>query len=124
MSGAEAVATAMDVVAVVADRWGYRSRNREDGRYQLPGVLAQALLINRSPRIEDLTTEVFARLHAHPATSTRYSARFFALQKITADLGHCQTPAVPVSITPRAWLGFPNRGRPFCSGGTAPPRSP
>ena len=28
---------------------------------------AQALLINRSPRLEDLSTEAFARLRAHPA---------------------------------------------------------
>ena len=32
------------------------------------GVLGQALLINRSPRLADLTTEAFTRLHAHPAS--------------------------------------------------------
>jgi hypothetical protein len=40
--GAEAVETAMDAVAAVADRGGNRGQNREDGRYRLPGVLAQA----------------------------------------------------------------------------------
>ncbi|WP_229882595.1 tyrosine-type recombinase/integrase, partial [Streptomyces alanosinicus] len=114
--GTEAVEAAMDEVAVVADRWGYRSQNREDGRYRLPGVLAQALLINRSPRIEDLTTEAFARLHAHPATSTRYSAGFFALQKIVADLGHCQTPVRPgfnhaptLAGVPEPWSSYLQR---------------
>ena len=47
--------------AAVLDRWGYRSQAR-DAEHQLPGVLGQALLINRSPRLEDLTTEAFARL--------------------------------------------------------------
>ncbi|MFC7303200.1 tyrosine-type recombinase/integrase [Streptomyces monticola] len=93
--GTEHVEAAMEKVAVVADRWGYRSQNREDGRYRLPGVLAQALLINRSPRIEDLDTEAFARIQSHPATSTRYMSGFFALQKIVADLGHCTAPVRP-----------------------------
>jgi hypothetical protein len=93
--GPETMETAMAEVAVVADRWGYRSQNREDGRYRLPGVLAQALLINRSPRLEDLTTEAFTRLQAHPATGTRYASGFYALQKVMADLGHCRAPVRP-----------------------------
>ncbi|EST27645.1 hypothetical protein N566_23255 [Streptomycetaceae bacterium MP113-05] len=93
--GSEPVETAMEQVAVIAHRWGYRSQNREDGRYRLPGVLAQALLINRSPRIVDLDTEAFARLQAHPSTSTRYMSGYFALQKIVADLGHCAAPVRP-----------------------------
>jgi integrase len=93
--GPETMETAMAEVAVVSDRWGYRSQNREDGRYRLPGVLAQALLINRSPRLEDLTTEAFARLQAHPATGTRYASGFYALQKVMADLGHCRAPVRP-----------------------------
>ncbi|MGW9032507.1 tyrosine-type recombinase/integrase [Streptomyces sp. NPDC055722] len=114
--GAPAVEEAMNEVAVVADRWGYRSQNREDGRYRLPGVLAQALLINRSPRLEDLSTEGFARLHAHPATSTRYSAGFFVLQKIVADLGHCRAPIRPgfnhapaLAGVPEPWAGYLQR---------------
>ncbi|MDW6064261.1 hypothetical protein SAZ11_47930 [Streptomyces sp. FXJ1.4098] len=122
--GTEPLDAVMDEVAVIADRWGYRSQNREDGRYRLPGVLAQALLINRSPRLEDLTTEAFARLQSHPATSTRYSSGFYALQKIVAELGHCQAPVRPGFNHARAWPAFPSRGRPTCSVGTTPPRSP
>ncbi|WP_225446702.1 site-specific integrase [Streptacidiphilus sp. PB12-B1b] len=114
--GPEAIEAAMGEVAVVADRWGYRSHNRDDGRYRLPGVLAQALLINRSPRLEDLTTEVFARLQAHPATGTRYASGFFALQKILADLGHCHAPVRPgfnhaptLAGVPEPWSGYLQR---------------
>ena len=114
--GPEAVDAAMAEVAVVADRWGYRSQNREDGRYRLPGVLAQALLINRSPHLEDLTTDAFARLQAHPTTTTRYASGFYALQKILADLGHCRAPIRPgfnhapaLAGVPEPWAAFLQR---------------
>ncbi|MFI6451464.1 hypothetical protein ACIBF6_07900 [Streptosporangium amethystogenes] len=73
--GPEPVTAAMKEVSAALEGWGYRSQTRDDGRYRLPGVLAQALLINRSPRLEDLTTEAFARLHAHPATTRPRSTR-------------------------------------------------
>jgi hypothetical protein len=47
--GVEPIEEAMSQASAVMDRWGYRSQTREDGRYRLPGILAQALLINRSP---------------------------------------------------------------------------
>ncbi|MEU5185403.1 tyrosine-type recombinase/integrase [Streptomyces olivoreticuli] len=114
--GTEALDAAMDEVAVIADRWGYRSQNREDGRYRLPGVLAQALLINRSPCLADLTTEAFAHLQSHPATTTRYSSGFYVLQKIVAERGHCQEPVRPgfnhaPSLTgvPEPWASYLQR---------------
>ena len=64
--GSEAADAAMSEAAAVLDRWGYRSQARDAG-HQLPGVLAQALLINGSPRLADLSTEAFARLRGHPA---------------------------------------------------------
>lgn len=93
--GGDAVQEAMSQAAAVMDRWGYLSQTREDGRYRLPGILSQALLINRSPRLADLTTEAFATLHAHPATSGRHPASLHALQKVVADLGHCEVPVRP-----------------------------
>ncbi len=90
--GSEAVNTAMSETAAILDRWGYRSQARDAG-HQLPGVLAQALLLNRSPRLQDLGTEAFARLRAHPAAAGRqHQTTLFALQKAVADLGYCQPP--------------------------------
>ena len=84
--GSEAVNTAMSETAAILDRWGYRSQARDAG-HQLPGVLAQALLLNRSPRLQDLGTEAFARLRAHPAAAGRqHQTTLFALQKAVADL--------------------------------------
>ena len=94
--GTAPVETAMGQVAEVTRRWGYRSQTREDGRYRLPGILAQALLINRSPELADLSTEAFARLHAHPANSGRqHTATLYALQRAVAEFGYCQPPVRP-----------------------------
>ena len=93
--GAEHVGAALEEATAVLDRWGYRSQVR-GGEYKLPGVLAQALLINRSPRLADLTTGAFALLHAHPAADGRqHQATLFALQKAAASLGYCDPPVRP-----------------------------
>ena len=98
------------------DRWGYRSQVR-DGEYKLPGVLGQALLINRSPRLADLTTGAFARLHAHPAAAGRpHQATLYALQRVVASLGYCDPPVRPgynhapgIEGTDPAWAGWVER---------------
>lgn len=93
--GPAAIEEAMSQAGTALQRWGYLSQARDDGHYRLPGVLAQALLLNRSPRLADLSTAAFAALHAHPATTGRYPAALHALQKLVADLGHCEPPARP-----------------------------
>ena len=72
-------------------------------------MLAQALLINRSPRLEDLSTEAFARLRAHPATDRRTTRpTLYALQRAVAELGHCQPPVRHrLQPRPRPWPGCP-----------------
>jgi len=90
--GVEPVEDAISRVGAAMDRWGYRGQAPDDGRYRLPGVLAQALLINRSPRLADLTTEAFDALRAHPASSGRHPSALHALQRVVADLGHCDPP--------------------------------
>jgi integrase len=94
--GPEAVDSAIGEAAAVFDRWGYRSQARDGERHRLPGVLAQALLINGSPRLADLTTEAFGRLREHPAGAARnHQSTLFALQKVAADLGYCEAPVRP-----------------------------
>jgi integrase len=114
--GPAPVEAAMAQVAEVTQGWGYRSQTREDGRYRLPGVLAQALLINRSSRLEDLSTEAFALLRAHPATTPLHSAGLYALQRAVAELGYCQPPVRPgfnhaptLAGVPGTWAGFLDR---------------
>ena len=51
-----------------------------------------ALLINRSPRLQDLDTEAFTRLRTHPATNDHHGEWLFALQRAAAGLGYCDPP--------------------------------
>ena len=82
-----------------------------------PACSAQALLINRSPRLADLTTGAFARLHAHPAASGRqHQATLYALQRVVASLGYCDPPvrtgynhAPGIEGTDPAWAGWVER---------------
>jgi len=93
--GAEPVQEAMNQASKVMEQWGYLSQTTDDGRYRLPGILSQALLINRSPHLQDLSTAAFAALNAHPATSGRHPASLHALQRVVADLGYCDAPVRP-----------------------------
>ena len=114
--GTEAIDAAMGEATAVLDRWGYRSQVR-DGECKLPGVLGQALLINSSPRLADLTTGAFTRLHAHPAASARqHRATLYALQRAVASLGYCDPPVRPghnhapgIEGTDPAWAGWVER---------------
>jgi integrase len=85
--GADAVEDSISRAAGILDEWGYRDPLRT--RHRLRGIFSQALLINRSPRLEDLTTEAFQALRAHPANSGRYAEMLYALQRAVASLGCC-----------------------------------
>ncbi|WP_041813341.1 hypothetical protein [Rhodococcus jostii] len=54
--GAEAIGESMLQASAVLGQWGYRGVLI--GKHRLRGGLSQALLINRSPRLEDLNTAV------------------------------------------------------------------
>jgi integrase len=58
----------------------------------LRGVFSQALLLNRSPRLDDLDTAAFAALRAHPATDGHQGSMLYALQRVVAALGYCDPP--------------------------------
>jgi integrase len=90
--GAGPVGESLRRAGEVLDQWGYRGTHTKS-RWR--GALSQALLINRSPRLEDLTTGAFARLHAHPATAALHDPVLYALQRVVAALGHCDPPVRP-----------------------------
>lgn len=89
--GAEAIEESMRQASAVLDQWGYRGVLI--GKHRLRGGLCQALLINRSPRLEDLNTAAFDRLRVHPATNDHQGEMLHALQRAVAALGHCDPPA-------------------------------
>ena len=88
--GEPAVDEAMYCAEEVLDRWGYRIS--KGARSRMRGVFSQALLLNRSPRLDDLDTAAFAALRAHPATDGHQGSMLYALQRVVAALGHCDPP--------------------------------
>lgn len=83
---------AMKRVADVLGTWGYRTGHGEDQR--LPTVLCMALLLNHSPRLEDLTTEAFGRLRSHPGMARWHTGALFGIQRAVASLGFCDPPSM------------------------------
>jgi integrase len=112
--GIEAVQESLSEAGAVLDQWGYRSV--WSGKHRLRGVFSQALLINRSPRLQDLDTAAFDRLHAHPATNDHHGEMLYALQRAVAALGHCDPPvrtghnhAPGIDGTTAAWADWVQR---------------
>jgi integrase len=112
--GADVVDSSIAQAAATLDAWGYRVPNA--AKHRLRGVLSQALLLNRSPLLEDLSTEAFTRLRTHPATTDYQLPLLYALQRAVAALGHCEPPvragynAAPViEGADPAWTGWVER---------------
>ncbi len=110
--GADTVESSIAQVGQKLDAWGYRIPGL--AKHRLRGVLSQAFLVNRSPFLGDLSTDAFARLREHPATSGYQLSILYALQRAVAALGHCEAPVrtgynhVPViegaDLTWTAWV--------------------
>lgn len=90
--GTDAVSESLRRAGEVLDQWGYRATHTTS-RWR--GAFSQALLINRSPRLEDLTTGAFERLHAHPASAALHDPMLYPLQRVVTALGHCDPPVRP-----------------------------
>ena len=88
--GEEQVEASIGQAAEILDQWGYQNPLRV--RHRLRGIFSQAMLVNRSPRLEDLTSEAFAALAEHPASTGRYREMTYALQRACAWLGYCDAP--------------------------------
>ena len=88
--GQEAVDHSVHQVVDTLAGWGYRIG---PGRgYLVPSVLCQLLLHNRSPLLQDLSTEVFCEQRYDPDTPRLQARGLFAIQKAVASLGFCDPP--------------------------------
>lgn len=101
--GPDAVELALRQAGEILNQWGYRGVLTDCSRWR--GMLSQALLLNRSPRLDDLSTDAFARLRAHPANREHHGQMLYALQRAVAALGHCQPPVRRTSNTMAAIEG-------------------
>jgi integrase len=88
--GPEAVEESLQSAVKTLDQWGYRSPLL--AKHRMRGTFSQAFLINRSPRLEALSTESFTRLRAHPANADYQGQVLYALQRAVAVLGYCDPP--------------------------------
>ena len=111
--GEDAIEDALAQVGDVLGQWGYRTDNASN---RMRGAFSQALLLNRSPRLEDMSTEAFATLRAHPASQGHHGLLLFALQRGVAALGHCDPPvrhgynhASGIEGTADAWASWVER---------------
>jgi len=70
--------------------WGYRL-GRDDDQL-LPMVACQMLLLNRSPHLEDLSTELFDRARRERLLPAARGNTLYAMQRAVAELGFCDPP--------------------------------
>lgn len=94
MFGKDAVDEAQAQVAEVLTGWGYRLGRRSDHR--VVTVVCQALLLNRSPLLKDLTTDVFDQLRLGAGMHQWHVGTLFGIQRAVAALGFCDQPSFSV----------------------------
>jgi integrase len=74
----------------VLSGWGYRLGR--DGDQMLPMVACQVLLLNRSPHLEDLGTELFERVRRERLLPAARGNTLHAMQRAVSELGFCDPP--------------------------------
>jgi integrase len=75
--------------AVLAE-WGYRLGDNDDKL--LPMVACRLFLLNRSPHLDDLTTELFNRVRHDRLLPGTQMNTLHALQRAVSALGFCEAP--------------------------------
>ena len=93
-------------IRLVLAGWGYRL-GRDDDQL-LPMVACQVLLLNRSPHLEDLSTELFERVRRERLLPAARGNTLHAMQRAVAGLGFCDPPQrLTGRHSPRADGGSP-----------------
>jgi integrase len=77
-------------VRTVLAQWGYQLGRDDD--HLLPMVACQLFLFNRSPHLDDLTTDLFDRFRDDRLLRGARLNTLYALQRAVAALGFCDPP--------------------------------
>jgi integrase len=119
--GREAIGGALGAVYSRLEGWGYRQAGADE---RLRTVLVQALLVNRSARLEDLTTEALERLYNDPRMGWRRST-FHSIRRAVAAMGFADPPtrrnkSQPMTVqgAPADWMTWVER---WCETSTLTP---
>jgi integrase len=106
--GVEPVEEALQSVLQVMHGWGYQDTAPANSWFR--AFLIQALLINRSPLLDDLTTDALDRLRLHPSFAGKPLSALFGLQRALAALGVTEPPkrrgvqtCAEIVDTPQPW---------------------
>ncbi|MFD4655925.1 tyrosine-type recombinase/integrase [Kitasatospora sp. NPDC058444] len=100
--GGELVDAAIQQICTVLADWGYR-RDAE----KPAAAICQVLLLNRSPRLEDLSTDALAALRESPAMSGQWGTDLHGIHRAVAALGHADPPPSVHEAGPAAMEGVP-----------------
>ena len=119
--GREAIGAALAAVYSTLEGWGYRQTSNDD---RLRAVFVQALLVNRSTRLEDLTSEALERLYNDPRIGWRRST-FHSVCRAVAAMGFASPPTrcnksrpMAVQGAPADWIAWVER---WCNTSTLTP---
>ncbi|WP_206062242.1 hypothetical protein [Nonomuraea basaltis] len=77
-------------VRAVLEEWGYRLGRDDDTL--LPMAACRLFLLNRSPHVDELTTELFARVRRERLLPGAQMNTLHALQRAVSALGFCDPP--------------------------------
>ncbi|MET8878782.1 tyrosine-type recombinase/integrase [Nocardia sp. NPDC004604] len=88
--GPDLVDDAVRRICQVLSEWGYHR-----GADHLTLVICQMLLLNRSPLLEDLSTEALVRIRADPAMTGNLAKDFYGIHRALAALGYAEPPSAP-----------------------------
>ena len=105
------------------ERLGYQTAKR-DAENKLHATIAQMLLVNRSPRLEDLSTEVLTALRDHPAIGPWERSPLYGTHRAVAALGHADAPPPAAGGQPHETEGAARNGWPGSTSGRRPRPSP
>ena len=109
--GADAIEQAIEPIREVLTGWGYRAN-------ELVSLVCTMLLLNRSPRLTDLSSEVLAELRTNPAMRRHHHVRHLhGIHRALAALGHAGPPPAPkygegpapITGAPAAWAQWVER---------------
>jgi len=110
--GRDAVDDAVGQVSKVLASWGYHGTEA-----QWESAVCQLLLVNRSPFLNDLTSEFLLKVRASGLAGTRLDGTVHGIHRALAELGHVTQPPAPaftagpaaISDAPQAWAELVER---------------
>jgi hypothetical protein len=112
--GRDRVSGEIGRVRAVLTEWGYRLGRDDDTL--LPMVVCQLFLLNRSPHLEDLTTELFDRVRGDRLLEGARLNTLYAMQRAVSAMGFCDPPrhrtrghAVRATVGALVWELWVNR---------------